>query len=85
MLEMPQDIKQKLRDLSIICLRANNLERQLENDFVGYGVNPDVLRGIGSTGVRTEAFSDIVNGDGDIEENIKEIERVFLHYAGKQK
>lgn len=84
MLEMPQDIKQKLRDLSIICLRANNLEHQLENDFMDYDVNPDVLRGIDDTEeVQTEAFADIVNCSGDIEENIKEIERVFLYYIRK--
>lgn len=82
--EMPQDIKQKLRDLNILCLMANNLEKQLENDFMSYGVNPDVLRGIDDTEeVQTEAFSDIVNCSGDIEENIKEIEKVFLYYVRK--
>lgn len=83
MLEMPHGIKQKLRDLNTVCLMANNLEHQLENDFMGYGVNPDVLRGVGNAEVRTEAFSDIVNCSGDIEENIKEIERVFLYYVRK--
>ncbi|APM37324.1 hypothetical protein [Clostridium kluyveri] len=85
MLEMPQNIKQKLRNLNLVCLKVNNLEKQLEKDFMSFGVNPDVLRGVGNAKVRTEAFSGIVNCSGDIEENIKEIEKVFLYYVGKQK
>lgn len=81
MVKMPEDIKQKLRELDILCRQANTLESQLEFIFLSYGINPNVLRGVGNIDVQTEAFADIVNCSGDIEKNIREIEIVFLHYA----
>jgi hypothetical protein len=56
-------------------------EGELDIMFLSYGVNPYVLKGLGREGIKTEAFTDILNGLGDIEENIMQIENVFIHYA----
>lgn len=84
MVEMPQLLKEGLRELDALCKQANEVESQLNVEFMKYGINPDVLKGIGSTKVQTEAFADIVNCTGAVEENIRDIERVFLHYAHRE-
>lgn len=78
---MPEILKEGLRELNELCKQSDEVESQLNVEFSKYGVNPDALKGVGTGEVQTEAFSNIVNGIGDIEKNIKEIERVFLHYA----
>jgi hypothetical protein len=81
MVKMPEEIKQKLRELDSLCKQTKKVENQLYLEFSNYSVNPNYLIGFGEGHVKTEAFSDIVNCLGDIEENIKDIERVFLHYT----
>lgn len=81
MVTMPEDIKQKLRQLDSLCREAEKVESQLDFIFMSYGIDSDVFKGFGEGSFKTEAFVDIVNCSRDIEENIKDIERVFLHYA----
>ncbi len=83
--EMPILIKEELRQIDSLYRQAEKLENQLDLEFFSYGINPDVFKGITNEEVQTEAFTDIINGFQDIELNINEIERVFLHYVNKGK
>lgn len=85
MIKMPEDIKQELRQLSNLCKQAEKVENKLDSKFLSYGINPDILKGLSTESIKTEAFTNIINGFGDIEENIKSIEKVFLHYVRRNK
>lgn len=82
--KMPESIKSKLRKLQEIKEKGQQLEFSIKEDFEKYGVDIENLSGIGSGDISTEAFTYITYAEGDVEESIKLIEEVFLHYANKK-
>ena len=89
MKSMPFDIKQKLRQYA----RANNRARTLHEEIVdimrNYSVPYDNLVATSEFGTfaekdTTEALAFINNCEGDIEENITEIEEVFLLFVNNE-
>lgn len=83
--EMPENIKQDLRNLASLYVKVQLLENKIENCFQKYGIDVDDLRSVGTGEVQTEAFAFIANCKGDIEKNILDIEKVFLYYANKRR
>jgi hypothetical protein len=80
---MPAELKRKLRRLQGLYMTARDLDFEISAIFEKYGVNPDNLCASGDGEMQTEALAFITNAEGHIEDNIKEIEMVFLHYANK--
>lgn len=88
MKRMPEKIKVKLRQLQKLHKRAAELDREITKLFEQYGVNTDNLCAMGdswSSDIQTEALAFITNAEGDVEENIQEIEEVFLYYVNLNK
>lgn len=82
--EMPKKIKSKLRKLANIAIEKQQLEIEIGNIFEEeYDISIDVFNAISSNKVRTEALAYIVNAEGDTEDSIEEIEKVFLYYVNK--
>ncbi|MCQ4924991.1 hypothetical protein NE686_17960 [Tissierella carlieri] len=83
---MPVKIKNKLRQLRKVHEKASVLVDEVEEMFMEYGIATEYLRALGSYGsYQTEALTFIETCEGDIEDNIQEIEEVFLHYVDKDK
>jgi len=89
MKQMPVKIKNKLRQIQATIEKAKMLERELTNMFEEYDIDISVLDATGdnkySSEPSTEALAFISNGEGYVEDNIKEIEEVFLYYVNKSK
>jgi len=84
MKKMPEDLKKKLRKLHKLNCEARELDNQIKVIFETYGVNSDNLCAEGHGEVQTEALAFISYAEGDVEENIAEIEEVFLHYVNSK-
>lgn len=84
MKSMPKEIKQKLKQLHNAQVKARKLESEVQLMFDKYNVDTDNFRAVGDGEVQTEALAYISNAEGGIEDSIKEIEKVFLHYVNKQ-
>jgi len=84
MKDMPQLIKRKLRKLQKLNREAQQLDNEINELFKDYGVDTDNLCAVGEGELQTEAFAFISNSEGDVEDNISEIEKVFLYYVNKQ-
>lgn len=83
---MPQKIKNKIKQLQKAATKTKSIERELYSMLELYKIDPDVLLGNSNPDeVYTEALSFVVYGEGEVEENIKEIEKVFLYYVNKDK
>lgn len=87
---MPYEIKQKLRQYAKIQAKATIVSQEIGNMFEKYGVPEDNLMALGSTSwdceePQTEAMAFLHNGECDnIEETIKDIEKVFLYFVNKE-
>ncbi len=85
--KMPIEIKNKLRKLQMLFERASNLEREVCEIIEDYGVDLGVLNGNCDpylNRIYTEALAFITNAEGNIEDNIMEVEKVFLYYVNKK-
>lgn len=85
---MPVKIKNKLRQLRKAHEKTFMLSAEADEMFEEYGINNEYLRALGdccSGIIQTEALTFIETCEGDIEENIEEIEKVFLHYVNQDK
>lgn len=83
---MPYTLKQKLRQLDKYNSKVKELQGEISEIIDDYGVPYDNLvanSDIYSNEPRTEALAYINNAEGDVEENIKEMEDVFLYFANK--
>ncbi len=86
---MPYVIKQKLRQYARIQTKAFRLSKEIGEMFESYGVPEENLIALGNTSwdceePQTEGLAFLHNGEcGDLEETIKDIERVFLFFANK--
>lgn len=82
---MPYEIKQKLRQYANAQTKIRNLTLQIDRMIESYGVPLDnlmALADIYSDEPQTEALAYLHNGEcEDLEETIKEIEKVFLYFA----
>ncbi|KOS61474.1 hypothetical protein FJQ98_16475 [Lysinibacillus agricola] len=88
MRNMPYEIKQKLRQYNKANLKAKSLHDELVEIFEEYGVPYENLTANQEYGDyqeenSTEGLAFINNNEGDIEENIAEIEEVFLHFVNR--
>lgn len=82
--KMPQKIKTKLRQLQNVNMKAKMLDAEIEEMMKEYGVDPDDLRAMGEGEKQTEGLTFITYAEGYVEENIEEIEEVFLYYVNKE-
>lgn len=84
---MPYAIKQKLRQIDKYNHKVMALHQEvadmLEEHEVPYE-NLTATVDVYSHEPRTEALAFVHNCEGNIEENIKEIEEVFLHFVNKR-
>jgi hypothetical protein len=83
---MPSSIKQKLRRIYSLANKISVLTHQVEEEFELYGVDSDFLRANGdvyTTAIQTEALTYIDYGEGDLEQNIAQVEEVFLYYVNR--
>lgn len=84
MKSMPAKIKSKIRQVQRAYEKAKTLEEELTEMFEEYGIDPEKLCGNGNIeDLQTEALSFVVYDEGDVEDNIKSIEEVFLHYINQ--
>ena len=85
MKHMPYEIKQKLRRYANSQIKIRNLALEIDRMIESYGVPLDnlmALADIYSDEPQTEALAYLHNGEcEDLEETIKEIEKVFLYFA----
>lgn len=90
MKKMPAKIKKKLRQLQKCYMDARVLDKEISEIMESYGINIDNLCAMGDLTrfdighVQTEALTYITNGEGNVEDNIVEIEEVFLYYVNKK-
>lgn len=86
MKQMPKKIKDKLVKLRKTEETVRALSGEIEEMFEEYGVNTEYLRALkdcDSGAFQTEALTFIETCEGSIEENIADIEEVFLYYVNK--
>ncbi|MBG9732226.1 hypothetical protein ABD87_22645 [Lysinibacillus sphaericus] len=88
MKKMPYEIKQKMRQYDKANVKAKSLHDELMKMFEEYGVPYENLTACQDFGnfrnePSTESLAFINNCEGDIEENIADIEEVFLYFANK--
>lgn len=85
MKSMPNKIKTKLRQLQNSYAKARKIENEVEELFEEYGVDTNCLRGQSSyEQPQTESLTFITYNEGSVEENIEDIEEIFLHYINKK-
>jgi hypothetical protein len=83
--KMPIELKRKIRKLGKLHKEAFDVNQEVSNLLELYGVEYDVLCAMcDNSKVYTEALAFITNAEGDIEENIKDIEEVFLYYVNNK-
>ncbi|PDY14166.1 hypothetical protein COO16_04180 [Bacillus pseudomycoides] len=85
---IPYELKQKLRQYDKFASKMKKIEGEIHGILDRYKVPYDNLTAqsnIYSDEPRTESLTHISYGEGDVEENIKEIEEVFLYFANKYK
>lgn len=82
---MPNTLKEKLRQYDKATRKARKLHEEIEAEFEKYNVPYENLVANEYEGKCTEALAFISYCEGNIEENIADIEEVFLHFVNKQK
>ncbi|MFI8671872.1 hypothetical protein ACIGIJ_18635 [Bacillus paranthracis] len=84
---MPYAIKQKLRQIDKYNHKVMALHQEVADMIEEHEVPYDHLTAqadVFSNEPKTEALAFVHNCEGNIEENIKEIEEVFLYFANKR-
>lgn len=86
MTKMPEIIKNKLRQLDKHVKASAKIQRELDSYFEKYNIPVDNLLALDGKpfddeNPSTEAYAYILNAEGDVEENIIEIEKVFINFA----
>ncbi|PEV14319.1 hypothetical protein CN417_01365 [Bacillus thuringiensis] len=83
---IPYALKQKLRQFDKYNSKAKDLHLEIIAMIDEYEVPYDNLVALGDGAEpQTEALAYINNAEGNIEENIKGMEEVFLYFANKNK
>lgn len=84
MKSMPYQLKQKLRQYNKAVAKSKMLHDELVREISKYKVPYDYLvanREVFSEHPQTEALAYINNAEGCIEDNIEEIEKIFLYFT----
>lgn len=83
MKKMPAPLKQKIRQYAKANEKARRLHEEIVQILHEYDVPYDNLVSTNQDGDEpyTEALAFINNAEGDIEEDIHEIEKVFVYFA----
>ena len=84
---MPYSLKQKLRQYDNAQKKATSLHDEIASELDKYGVPYENLTALSchyEGGISTEALAFINNNEGYIEDNIDEIEKVFLHFVNSK-
>lgn len=87
MKSMPNSLKQKLRQYDKANTKARELHYEITQELDRYGVPYEHLvanHNLGSSEPTTEALAYINNCEGYIEDNIDDIEEVFLYFVNKE-
>lgn len=84
MKKMPVSIKHKLRRLQKVSRESKDIMQSLKKDFEKFNLDLDDFSSQGKGDYQTEALTFITYAEGDIEDNIEEIEDVFLYYINKE-
>ena len=80
---LPAILKTKLRQLQSAYTKAGKLEREVGEIIESYGIDAgyfDATKDGSDMKESTEALAYIINAEGDVEDNIKLIEEVFLYH-----
>lgn len=83
--KLPDRIKNKLRKMQKLSVTYSHLEREINDYFTSCGVDIGNFLTEGEGEEQNEALTYISYGEGDVEENIAEIEKLFLHYVNKER
>lgn len=84
MKSMPYQLKQKLRQYDKAMKKTKFLHDDLVKEFSKYNVPYDYLVANGELfgeHPQTEALAYINNAEGNVEDNIEEIEKIFLYFT----
>jgi hypothetical protein len=94
MKKMPEKLKNKLRQYYNANLKAKTLNDEVRALFCDYGMDLDYFTASANEyednnackrNIQTEALTFIDYCEGDIEENIKDIEEVFVYQYNRKK
>lgn len=80
---MPAALKKKIRQLQRAYEKAGEIEREVADMIESYGVDPQYFDACKTDDKFTEALAFVTNSEGNVEENIKDIEEVFLYHVNK--
>lgn len=83
MKSMPMPLKNKIRQLQAAYIKASRLENEVAEMIKSYGVDIEYLCALKYDDRNTDALAYVTNAEGDVEDNILEIEDVFLYYVNK--
>lgn len=88
---MPYQLKQKIRRYQNTIMKANSIHLDIVEELERYGVPIEFVNGDAdeyeaedNKEAWTDALADASYGQGDIETNIEDIEKVFLHFVNKK-
>jgi len=84
--KLPKKLKDKLQKLQEICCLAHTTTLEVGVIIESYKIDIEYLDGMISDSDKpsTEALTCIVNAEGNVNDNIRDIEKVFLwHYNNK--
>ncbi|MFP3418052.1 hypothetical protein R0K30_02215 [Bacillus sp. SIMBA_154] len=80
---IPYELKQTLRQYGKAVARMNTLHYKITEELERYNVPIDHVIGDTEEEPWNESLTLISYNEGDIEDNIAELEKVFLHFANK--
>ncbi len=86
MKNMPKEIKQKLKKYGMLIKQSQELGREIECLFEEYGIDSTIFRAEADfpADEQTEALTYIEYGEGSVEENIADIEEIFLLHVNRR-
>ena len=86
MKKMPYTLKQKFRQYDSAQKKSVFLHDEIVSELEKYGVPYDNLTAVSDPYGKpyTEGLAFINNAEGDVEDNINEIEEVFLHFVNNE-
>jgi hypothetical protein len=82
--KMPKELKTKLKKLHQLNAQSKELTREISVLFESYGIDQDYFIAMKTDDLCTEALTYIYYGEGLPDDNIQEIESVFLHHVNKK-
>ena len=86
MKKLPAKIRNKLLRLQKYGEKVRNIDYEINDILQEYGLNTELFTATAGKSIeeQTEALTFIQYGEGNIEDNLKEFERVFLYHVNKK-